>query len=437
MSRFSRLSFQGSLLKLYGLGVLIPYLVATAAIVWSSLPSGIAMLVWVLLTLWCALIARMLYLRAVSPLQGLANLLESLRMGDSNVRGREMGRDDVLSEVYHEANQLADHMRSERLADREASGLLLKVMELVDVAVLTFDQDQRLIQSNAAASRLLQAAGPRLDRAPASKMGLSEFLKPGLTRNVAGLFGSTDRFRVRCVGFRSHGRPAMLLTLTDLSQSLREEERRAWKRLIRVLGHEINNAIVPIVSIGQSLLEMSNSPDANFDVAADRIARMNERAESLRRFVRRLSDFAKLPPARRRLARVADLVSTLNSPAVPGAALKITIAGGPDLRVSLDIDQMRQVMDNLVQNAADAGSAEAIIEWRQERDDLVIQVTDDGSGFSAQDNLFTPFFSTKPGGSGIGLLISRQVAESHGGTFELVNRDDAAGCVARVRVPLR
>jgi two-component system nitrogen regulation sensor histidine kinase NtrY len=256
--------------------------------------------------------------------------------------------------------------------------------------------------------------------------------------------GGVGRWEIRRSQFRQGGRPHELLVLSDLSQPLREEERQAWQRLIRVIGHEMNNSLAPIKSIAGSLASIVDRdpppPDWRDDVQRG-LSVIGSRSESLSRFMSAYARLAKLPPPKLApldVSAFVDRVVTLEK------AHHIKVAPGPRLTVQGDGDQLEQLLINLIRNAVDAvreTGGDVQIGWQRLAGSsppaMELWVEDEGPGLSNTGNLFVPFFTTKPGGSGIGLVLSRQIAEAHGGSLLLENREDRPGCRATLRIPVQ
>jgi len=392
------------------------------------------------LVLWVAVLAVSVRNRAAWPLRTLSNLLSGLREGDFSMRLRGSGRSDALGELLVEANALAGELRGQRLAAEEASTLLRAVLSEIDVAILVFDPAGRLVLANRAAERLLALPVERMVGSDAAELELADCLEGEPARTVERAFpGGSGRFGVRRAEVREGGLPHQLLVVANLSTALREEERLAWQRLIRVLGHELNNSLAPIKSIAGSLARRVGQPELS-DEARDDLKRglavISERAESLTRFMEGYSRIARLPPPRRREIDVARFVADV---APLEKRVPVEVRGGPPARVEADPDQLQQVLINLIANGAEAAEGRTggvTVGWREEAGDLVLEIVDDGPGLANPSNLFVPFFTTKPKGSGIGLVLCRQIAEAHGGRLELRNRSDgAAGCIAELRLP--
>lgn len=419
---------------------------AALALVWTGGFDG--KLQWTLTILiaggWAALAGALVH-RVVFPLQTLANLLGALREGDFSTRARGAVRDDALGDVLIEANALSETLREQRLGALEAAALLRTVIAELDAAVFAFDGQQRLRLANRAASNLLRRPVEQLLGRTAADLGLADCLAGPQSQTLSMAFpGAAGRFGVRRSLFRQAGRPHQLLVLADLSQALREEERQAWQRLVRVLGHELNNSLAPIKSIAGSLeliIGREPLPDDWREDARRGLGVISVRAESLTRFLEAYSQLAKLPPPRRTPLALEPLLRRV-------AALEnrapTRVATGPDVTVKADPDQIEQLIINLVRNAAEAAQefagdgapAPVELSWHKGAEGVAITVIDGGPGLANPGNLFVPFFTTKPKGTGIGLTLCRQIAEAHGGSLTLENRPDAHGCIARLQLPL-
>jgi nitrogen fixation/metabolism regulation signal transduction histidine kinase len=377
--------------------------------------------------------------RVVFPLQTLSNLLGALREGDYSVRGRSPRPNDALGEVMREVNTLGSTLREQRLGAMEATTLLRTVMREIDVAIFAFDEHRRLRLVNRAAERLLAAQPETLLGQTAHDIGLEACLEgPEQSTLQASFPGGAGRFGVRRTGIRERGLPLHLVVISDLTRALSEQELQAWQRLVRVLGHELNNSLTPIKSIAGSLatiLSRETLPDDWRDDMRRGLTVITSRSESLSRFIGAYARLARLP---RPQLQPLEVAATVGRAVSLETRLAVHVEPGPQMSVQGDPDQLEQVLINLLRNAADAslttgGAVE--IGWRRDGSMLEIWVKDEGVGLSSTANLFVPFFTTKPGGSGIGLVLSRQIAEGHGGALTLENRADGPGCVARLRLP--
>ena len=375
----------------------------------------------------------------IRPLQTMTNLLAALREGDYSIRARGARENDALGEALLEVNLLGETLRVQRLGAFEATALLRTIMAEIDVAVFTFDPGRRLRLVNRAGERLLGRPMDKLLGRSAEELELAVCLDSNedapLTLNFPGASG---RWGVRRSTFRERGLPHELLVLTDLSRTLREEERRAWQRLVRVLGHEMNNSLAPIKSLAASLetLLQRQPPPADWqDDARSGLKSIAARADALNRFMEAYARLARLPPPQKEdvdLGELARRVVKLEP------RLRVNLLPGPEARISADAAQIEQALINLVHNAVDASletGGVVSMGWRANGDCVEVFIDDEGHGIMNPTNLFVPFFTTKPEGSGIGLALSRQIAEAHGGSLSVSNRTDRSGAEAVLRLP--
>ncbi len=400
-----------------------------------------------LLILGCWLgFAEALRNRVIRPLQTMANLLSALREGDFSIRARGARRDEPLGDVMAEINLLGSILQEQRLGALEATALLRTVMEEIDVSIFAFDSGSVLRLVNRAGQELLGQPAERILGRSAAEIGLAECLE-GESARVLGTTtfpGGTGRWGMRRTTFREGGVPHQMVAIADLSQALRDEELKAWQRLVRVLGHELNNSLAPIKSIAGSLSALlrrePRAPDWEEDMRGglDIIA---TRAEGLARFMQAYARLARLPQPTLAPCELPELVHRV---VALETRLGVRVLGGPQLTISCDGAQIEQVLINLLKNAVEAAleqraagreDASVRLRWRKTANVAEIIIEDDGPGIAQTTNLFVPFFTTKPEGSGIGLVLCRQIAENHGGSLSLANRLDASGSIATLRLP--
>jgi nitrogen fixation/metabolism regulation signal transduction histidine kinase len=379
--------------------------------------------------------------RVVFPLRTLSNLLAALREGDFSIRARGANRGDVLGEVLREVNALGETLLQQRLGAVEATALLRKVMEEIDVAVFAFDGAGRLRIINRAGERLLNGHAEALLGRGGLDLGLADCLAGETPRIVQATFpGKAGRWEIHRGSFREGGLANQILLISDLSRALRDEERQAWQRLIRVLGHELNNSLAPIKSVAENLGSMLGRKERAPDWQEDMRAGLNviaARTDGLARFMNAYARLAKLPPPSFRNVEVGACVRR-----VVGLEqrLGVHLEAGPEVEIQADPDQLEQVLINLLHNAVDASletGGGVRVGWEHTDGYLEVWIDDEGPGIPNSANLFVPFFTTKPGGSGIGLVLCRQIAEAHGGTLVLENRSSHRGVEARLRLPTR
>ncbi len=379
--------------------------------------------------------------RVAGPLRTLANLLEAMREGDYSIRARVDDPNEPMGEVMQQVNAMAATLRDQRLGALEATALLRKVMEEIEVAAFAFDPQQTLRLVNRAGERLLAQPAERLLARDATSLGLAEFLIGEPEQTIQRSFpGATGRWGIRRSQFREGGVPHQLLVLTDLTRPLREEELQAWQRLVRVLGHELNNSLTPIKSIAQSLENLVKSDPRPEDWTEDMSRGLNviaTRSESLSRFMSSYARLAKLPAPKFGPVEVNSLLRRVTN---LETRMQVFFEECPPLTIQGDADQLEQVLINLIRNGVDAAlETGGRVFVRHERTPLTVEIKirDEGPGLSNTANLFVPFFTTKRGGSGIGLVLSRQIAEAHNGSVTLRNAASGPGCEAVLTLPVQ
>ncbi len=442
---------------LYALLVALPGIVVSGVLIWRqpwSAGSKVALSLIELFAWWVLSLA--LHEQTVRPLQTLANVVAALREEDYSFRARGATTEDALGELSLEVNALADLLADQRIRTIEATALLRRVVEEIDAPLFAFDPGRVLRLVNAAGEKLLQQAAVRLLGRTADEIGLADCLSVASESLVAlPVNSSSARWLVRQSKFREKGVPHTLVVLSDVSRALREEERSAWQRLIRVLGHELNNSLAPIKSIagslGGRLAEIQLNPEQRHDFERG-LAIIEDRTASLNRFLQAYRQLAQMPPP---LIKRVALLPMIERVVFLETRVVVTISRGPDVLLMVDSDQIEQMLINLVRNAVEAALApgqsddrsrnsahgtedrkpEVTLSWAVEDNYVEITIDDNGLGLLNPSNAFVPFYTTKPSGSGIGLALSRQIVEAHGGSIELSNLNGRRGCRVRVSLP--
>jgi len=439
---------------LYALFVALPGTLVGVVLIWLepwSVESKLISSFTIILVWW--IFAMVLHEQTIRPLQTLANVVGALREEDYSFRARGAAVEDALGELSLEVNALADLLAKHRTGAIEAAALLQRVVEEVDIPIFAFDPANKLRLVNSAGEKLVHRPSAQLIGKSASDLALEKCLTCENESLVELHFATDARWFVRRSAFRQQGIPHTLVVLSDVSRALREEERRAWQRLIRVLGHEVNNSLAPIKSIAGSLsARLSNcgiraEEQQDFERGLDII---EGRAASLNRFLQGYRQLAQMPPP---TFRKCSLLSISERVAGLETRVPVKVVGGPDASLLADPDQLEQMLINLLRNAAEAvlqipdghsnGSngqqrgPQVVVSWIPSGEAVVITIEDEGPGLMNPSNAFVPFYTTKPGGSGIGLVLSRQIAEAHGGSLELENRSDRQGCVVRILLPTK
>ena len=397
------------------------------------------------------ILIAVLHDQIIRPLQTLTNVVSALREEDYSFRARGAVPNDALGELALEVNTLADLLADQRTRTIEATALLRRVVEVIDVPLFAFDPNGLLRLVNSAGERLLQKPASALLGRSVDQIGMAPIVSAADETQIVLPQTPNSRWLIRRSRFRQEGVPHTLLVLSDVSRALRDEERSAWQRLIRVLGHELNNSLAPIKSIAGTLstrlsrMSLEENERRDFTKGLEII---ESRSASLNRFLQAYRRLAQMPQPTLARVRLRDLIERV---ALLETRTKVAVEGGPEIAVMVDSDQVEQMMINITKNAAEASLESAArepvdaangipavsISWSLNDSLVAIEVKDHGPGLLNPDNAFVPFYTTKAEGTGIGLVLSRQIAEAHGGTIQLANRKDAHGCVARILLPTR
>jgi len=416
-------------------------LVWQIALVTSALVGlGIALGVWLgtqLASPWLAAgitAAIMIPLTAVVVLSVLAPMTAMFRALAGTVTSYKDGDfafslawkpNDELGDLVSAHNALGDTLRRQRetLVHREL--LLDTMVQNTPVAMLLVDPGGHVVYGNLAARKLL-AGGRRLEGTLLSSLldAAPEPLREAVARGGDGLFvvesdDEEETYYLARSGFRLNGRPHELFVLRHLTAELHRQEVRTWKKVIRVISHELNNSLAPIASLAHSGGELVKR--GKHDQLEKVFATIADRAKHLEQFILGYARFAKLPAPRLEAVPWADLVDRLR------AQVPFTVEGTlPDSTGRFDPAQLEQALVNLLKNAHESGSPPESVQLRVRKTDkgVAIEVSDRGSGMTEAvlSNALLPFYSTKRGGTGLGLALVREIAEAHGGRVSLANR---------------
>jgi nitrogen fixation/metabolism regulation signal transduction histidine kinase len=398
-----------------------------------------AILLLFCLLIYFALISASLVDGMMRPLQTLSNVVSSLREGDYSFRARGAASADPLGELAAEINALADLLQKQRVRSLEATALLARILEVMHAPLFAFDREDTLQLVNNAGAQLLGRPLARCFGHSARELDLDALLASA-DQTIHSFGSKPTRWLLRKALFRQDGAPHTLLLLADVSQPLQEEEQIAWKRLIRVLGHELSNSLAPIKSIAGSLLARAeNFSDDEATVRDFRrgLGVIEGRADALHRFVQSYRLLAQLPPPHLKLFQAGPLLERV---ALLEQRVPVQLNPGQPVLLNADPDQLEQMFINLLKNAVDAslanGAKPVQMGWRLAESALQVEIEDSGLGIANTENLFVPFYTTKPTGSGVGLALAQQIARAHGGEIRLVNREEGSGARATIRLPI-
>jgi nitrogen fixation/metabolism regulation signal transduction histidine kinase len=397
-----------------------------------------ALLLALCLLVYLALCASAFIDGLIRPLQTLSNVVASLREGDYSFRARGASSRDALGELAAEINALADLLQKQRVRSLEATALLARILEVMHAPLFAFDRENRLQLVNSSGLKLLDRSSARCLGHSAQELALDGLLAAP-DQSIRSFGASPARWLLRRAAFRQEGVPHILLVLADVSVPLQEEEQAAWKRLVRVLGHELSNSLAPIKSIAGSLLARVDSLNGGEGARNDfrrGLGVVESRADALHRFVQSYRQLAQLPPPRFRPVLLGPLIERV---ALLEQRLSVQFAPGAAVTLDADPDQLEQMLINLLANAVDASLANSSqwvrVTWAVADASVQVAIEDHGQGIANPENLFVPFYTTKPAGSGIGLALAQQIARAHRGEISLVNREDGGAC-AVIRLPV-
>lgn len=403
----------------------------------------------ILLTVFLGLILviisnALIHQKSAYQFRSLSNLLDAMTKGDYAMRIRQEEKDSALNELVTSINGLAQHLSNQRIQSIENQLLLNTVIEHIDVAIVSLDADCAYQTLNPAAENLLLSHNAEQRNIVKQQVLALSSIKPGRSSVMDLHFAHQNgRFNIHSEQYRSSGQQHQLIFITDVSHILRKEEEKAWKNLVRVLSHEINNSLTPIASISQTLEKISkkssNLSEHSDDLQAG-LQLIAERSRALRDFVNSYRELNQLPLPDK---KPTDLLQMSNKLVQLFGEKKLLVKNKDKLIISGDPIQIEQVLINLIKNGIEACKllskdepvARIELRWLKNTKWIDILISDNGNGIKNVDNLFVPFYTTKAKGSGIGLALSRQIIEAHSGKLLLANRTDQSGCVATIRLP--
>jgi len=401
------------------------------------------MIVLSILILFVVMIGKQ---QSEQQIRTLSNIIESMIDGDYTLRGR-LQHNQAFQELLELVNNLAETLSQHKLEAKESRLLLEKIMQQMDAMVLAVDEQGFIVMANDSAKKLL--LGNIQDQGALQTIQLTDFeLGKTISKAKAGIIEfshqqlSGEHFLFK-ESFLSDGQQHSLFLITNAERLLLEKERKAWQSILRVLSHEMNNSLTPIASISQAIekkLQDDNKP-LNRSSLAEGVSIIKERADSLSAFIASYSQLSHLPQPNKSKFELNALV-ILQAKLFPDCQLQLTddATATIDTLVTADKSQLEQVIINVLKNAREAmlDLCDKIFEVSYLRDEkyLHLIIEDQGMGITNKENLFVPFYSTKPQGSGIGLTLCRQIMFNHDGLIKLSNRIAVKGAQAVISLPL-
>ena len=375
-----------------------------------------------------AFLARAMLRPLLAMLRALGGTVISYRDGDFSF-GLHWKRNDEMHDLVEAHNALGAVLREQRLDLVQRELLLDTMVQHTPVAMMLIDAAGKVVFANVAARQLLNE-GRRLEGMALDDLLLRTFvsLREAIERGGDGLFtvsGAGENveeeiYHLARRDFTLNARRHELLLLRHLTSELRRQEVQTWKKVIRVISHELNNSLAPVASLASSAAELLRR--GNTQRLPEILATVEERARHLERFIDGYARFAKLPTPNRQPVDWKAFVSGLQ------LQIPFKVVGElPADPTSFDASQMQQALLNLLKNAHESGSrAEDVsLAVRRGAGTLMIEVGDRGSGMTdaVMSNALVPFYSTKRTGTGLGLALAREIAEAHGGRIALNNRE--------------
>lgn len=429
--------FERQLLKYVLIATLVP--VALLLFFLFFYQTSINLIVLIVLSLTCLIgfCVSTVYRKITYQFRSLSNLLEGMVHGDYSLRGRRRSSSDALGQLVGQINSLADTLTEQRFMAQESQLLVDKIIYHIDVAIIALDEENNLVLLNPAAEKLLNVELAQVIHMPLNNIAERLLTVSGDQVIDLNFANHKGQFKVIRDQYRDHGHQHELFFITDVNNLLREHERQAWQNLIRVLSHEINNSLAPIASLSgtlKSISEKQNLEPVFSDNLSESLTIIEERASSLRSFVDSYRKLSHLPQPKKTSGDLYSLCEKVIA-LFPKREIKLT---GDYIQCDLDFIQIEQVLINLLKNADEAMEDESLstqVSIEQQLDHINIIITDQGCGIPNERNLFTPFYTTKKQGSGIGLVLCRQIIEAHGGYIEISNRKDCQGVNVKVELP--
>lgn len=439
-SSLTTLPFEAKLARYLLISSLPPVIILAVSFWYFDVSLYLSTLLILILCSTIGVCAYGLQRKTTYQLRSLANLLTGLAEGDYSMRGIRHQGEDALGELIGQINNLTDMLAKQRYIAHESQLLVTKIIQHIDVAIIAIDQQEHIALLNPAAEKLLSTSQLKALGKPLNDFHASELLSIKKEEIIKLSFSpQPGNYHVIHDHYREQGQQHNLFFITNVHGLLRENERQAWQNLIRVISHEINNSLTPIASLANTLKSQAQKQVLP-SVYGDNLNIISARANSLKDFINSYRQLSVLPEPQKSSTDISVLIYKVTG-LFPEVIFNISHQIEKEL--SLDPVQFEQVLINLIKNAHEATLSKNAntktnidIHTFQEGDSTIITIKDKGRGLHNSKNLFTPFYSTKKQGSGIGLLLSRQIIEAHGGYLSINNRQDIQGCKVEISLPL-
>lgn len=438
-----RKSFEGIIVRWVALAGMLPSVLLFYLLIDAPISIYVKILTVIIVVTVVSYVCFIVWLKINHQFRTLTNLLEAIVVGDGSMRASRKFNDGALAEFNLVLNGVTKALNQQKQSVKEQQLLLAKVIEQIDVAIIATDVANNIVLVNPSAEKLFSCRFEQVKGGPLNQLGLQHVMTQDVRKVVEfELAQYAKKVYLHTDNYLAHGQQHKLIFITDIQRLLRDEERQAWQRLVRVLSHEINNSLAPIASISESLKRISQQDLSMQEVQIDLqegLSVISERAQSLNSFIRSYQQLSALPSPSKLIVNLSEFIAIITAlyPTV-----NWHVEGDSLVQVYIDSQQMQQALVNLITNAIEAsssGNSEKIpltIRWKALADKIVVELLDCGSGIANVDNLFVPFYSTKKEGSGIGLVLSRQIIMNHDGDLQLKNRDTMKGVNASIYLPI-
>jgi len=438
----NKVSFEKQLTQLSLIACLPVFFLLIFMMVYAEISTPLVLLTILLCSIIIIYCHTKIHQISAYQFRSICNLLDAMIQGDYSLRARTSEGDTALNELVDSVNSLAQRLTKQRTESVESQFLLQTVIKHIDVATIALNDNNEFAFINPAAENLLGLAVNNKEITSSDQLEQLKHLERGCSKVMNLTFNKQQgKFNVHMEEFREEGKQHKLLFLTDVSRLLRVEERNAWQSLVRVISHEINNSLAPIASISETLKRMM-SKQQNIEMhkenLVDGLSIIAQRANNLTNFVNSYKQIAQLPEPKKSKTNIRELINKV----IPlYQNNNIHIIPSDDVSLLIDPVQIEHVLINLIKNAIESvnttkndGNIE--ISWKLEQRKFQLFISDQGAGISNESNLFVPFYTTKKQGSGIGLVLCRQILEVHNGQLSLKNKTNETGCLATIDLPI-